>query len=67
MRYGFCAIVCSFVPFLTRQFMHTQGYQDYNKLFGAIDGSLICALTLTFKWDYLLGAALIGGFQGLIY
>ncbi len=53
-------MICSFVPYLLK-------FDDWYVTGGALNGAVICGLTLSFRPEYLLGASLIGAFHGVIY
>ena len=66
-RYGLTAILFSFIPFGTRLLMQKYGLSDWNKTAGALDGGILCALTLTLQPSFILGSSAIGFTYGLLF
>lgn len=59
------ALASSFVPLISTHFISYYG-EHYVKI-GAVDGALICALTLTLEPEIVAAAAVIGAGYGLAY
>ncbi len=59
------ALICSFVPFISTHLINQYG-EHYVKM-GAVDGAVICALTLTVEPELVAGAAVIGAGYGVAY
>ncbi len=73
LRLFYCAMIASFVPFLTKSIISTNYpnfnyYYKYNIIFGILNGSMLCSLILSYKnIPLILGASFIGGINGVIY
>ena len=48
------------MPYVTKLFLLKYELEAWQTTAGALDGALICLLTLTAKPEFLVGAALIG-------
>jgi hypothetical protein len=59
------ALISSFVPFISTHLISQYG-EHYVET-GAVDGAVICALTLTVEAELVAGVALIGAGYGVAY
>ena len=78
LRLFYTAMVCSFVPLITRKAYETKINHHFYLFYGpclflgALNGSLICMLTLTWSLKngglaLIMGSSLIGMSHGAIY